>query len=82
MGTFYENNPELRDYFESLPIAVKNRILEARIPIYTVEQPVSYTHLDVYKRQTLKTLMVPVDGQNCVNSLKDFLYNCKKCKMS
>ena len=38
MGTFYENNPELRDYFESLPIAVKNRILEARIPIYTVEQ--------------------------------------------
>lgn len=38
MGTFYENNPELRDYFESLPIGVKNRILEARIPIYTVEQ--------------------------------------------
>ena len=38
MGTFYENNPELRDYFESLPIGVKNRILEARVPIYTVEQ--------------------------------------------
>ena len=38
MGTFYENNPELRDYFESLPIAVKNRILESLIPIYTVEQ--------------------------------------------
>ena len=38
MGTFYENNPKLREYFESLPIAVKNRILESRIPIYTVEQ--------------------------------------------
>ncbi len=38
MSTFYENNPELREYFESLPISVKNRILEARIPIYTVEQ--------------------------------------------
>ncbi|MDD6033592.1 MAG: hypothetical protein PUC47_08960 [Oscillospiraceae bacterium] len=29
----------------------------------------------------LKALMVPVDGKNCVNSIKDFLYNCKKCKM-
>ena len=38
METFYANNPELREYFESLPIAVKNRILEERIPIYTVEQ--------------------------------------------
>ena len=38
MGTFDENNPELREYFESLPIAVKNRSHEARIPIYTVEQ--------------------------------------------
>lgn len=29
MGTFYENNPDLQYYFENLPIAVKNKILES-----------------------------------------------------
>lgn len=36
MGTFYENNPQLRNYFESLPIFVKNRILESGAEISTL----------------------------------------------
>jgi hypothetical protein len=36
VGTFYENNPDLRDYFESLPIDVKNRILESGVEISTL----------------------------------------------
>lgn len=32
-------------------------------------------------RHSLKLLMVPLDAENCVNSIQDFLYNCKKCKM-
>lgn len=36
MGTFYENNPDLRDYFESLPIEIKNRILESKVEITTL----------------------------------------------
>lgn len=36
MGTFYENNPDLREYFESLPIVVKNRILESGVEISTL----------------------------------------------
>lgn len=36
MKTFYENNPALRDYFESLPIDVKNRILESGVEIMTL----------------------------------------------
>lgn len=34
-NTFYENNPDLRYYFENLPIAVKNRILESGVEIST-----------------------------------------------
>ncbi len=34
--TFYENNPDLRDYFESLPIQIKNRILESGAEICTL----------------------------------------------
>lgn len=36
MGTFYENNPDLREYFESLPIEIKNRILESKVEITTL----------------------------------------------
>lgn len=36
MSTFYENNPELREYFESLPIEVKNRILKSGVEISTL----------------------------------------------
>lgn len=36
MRTFYENNPSLREYFESLPIQVKNRILESGVEISTL----------------------------------------------
>lgn len=32
-------------------------------------------------RGVLETLRVPLDSQNCVNSLSDFLRNCRKCKM-
>ncbi len=35
-STFYENNPDLRYYFESLPIDVKNRILESGVEISTL----------------------------------------------
>lgn len=34
--TFYENDPQLRDYFESLPIVIKNRILESGVEISTL----------------------------------------------
>jgi len=34
--TFYQNNPELREYFENLPIDVKNRILESGVEISTL----------------------------------------------
>ncbi len=34
--TFYENNPDLRVYFENLPIDVKNRILESGVEISTL----------------------------------------------
>lgn len=36
MATFYENDPELRNYFESLPIEVKNKILESGVEISTL----------------------------------------------
>ncbi len=36
MNTFYENNPDLREYFESLPIEVKNQILESGVEISTL----------------------------------------------
>lgn len=36
MGTFYENDPNLRDYFESLPIEIKNRILDSKVEIATL----------------------------------------------
>ena len=36
MGTFYENSPDLRDYFESLPIEIKDRILESGVEISTL----------------------------------------------
>lgn len=36
MGSFYENNPDLRFYFESLPIDVKNRILQSGAEICTL----------------------------------------------
>lgn len=36
MSTYYENNPELREYFESLPINVKNQILESGVEIATL----------------------------------------------
>lgn len=36
MRTFYENNPDLRQYFESLPINVKNQILESGVQIATL----------------------------------------------
>ncbi len=50
---------------------------------YVVEANVNRAKLsDTIDKKKLQALMVPVDGQNCVNSLKDFLYNCKKCKMS
>lgn len=34
--SFYENNPDLRYYFENLPIAVKNHILESGAEISTL----------------------------------------------
>jgi hypothetical protein len=34
--TFYENNPDLREYFEALPIDTKNRILESGVEISTL----------------------------------------------
>ena len=34
--TFYENNPDLRYYFESLPIDVKNKILDSGAEICTL----------------------------------------------
>lgn len=36
MGTFYENDPNLREYFESLPIEIKDRILESGVEIATL----------------------------------------------
>lgn len=36
MGTFYENNPDLRDYFESLPIEIKDQILKSGVEISTL----------------------------------------------
>lgn len=36
VSTFYENNPDLREYFESLPINVKNQILESGVEIATL----------------------------------------------
>ena len=35
-NTFYENDPDLRYYFESLPIDIKNRILESEVEISTL----------------------------------------------
>jgi hypothetical protein len=35
-NTFYEDNPDLREYFESLPIDTKNRILESGAEISTL----------------------------------------------
>lgn len=37
MPTFYENNPALREAFESLPIYIKNRILESGVEIITLQ---------------------------------------------
>ncbi len=31
--------------------------------------------------EKLKKLFLQLDEKNCVNSITDFLYNCKKCKM-
>ncbi len=39
--TFYENNPDLRYYFESLPIEIKNRILESGVEIATLGELMS-----------------------------------------
>ncbi|MVB09956.1 hypothetical protein CAFE_06260 [Caprobacter fermentans] len=36
MGTYYENNPDLREYFESLPIEIKDRIIESGVEISTL----------------------------------------------
>ncbi len=36
---------------------------------------------DKVDTEKLKKLFVPLDDKNCVNSIRDFLYNCKKCKM-
>ncbi len=33
-------------------------------------------------RGILEALKVPLDEENCVNSLSTFLRNCRKCKMS
>lgn len=33
-------------------------------------------------RGILEALKVPLDEENCVNSLSSFLRNCRKCKMS
>lgn len=62
------------DLFDGLLRAVFSYVMEAN-----VNQAKLSENID---KDILKTLMVPVDGQNYVNSLKDFLYNCKKCKMS
>lgn len=32
-------------------------------------------------RQSLQRLMLPVDSEDWVSSIKAFLYNCKKCEM-
>lgn len=36
MKSFYESNPDLREYFESLPIKIKNQILESNVEITTL----------------------------------------------
>ncbi|MCI1965820.1 MAG: hypothetical protein LKJ17_06785 [Oscillospiraceae bacterium] len=36
METFYESNPDLRNYFESLPIDIKNQILDSGVEIATL----------------------------------------------
>ncbi len=36
MKSFYDSNPDLREYFESLPIKIKNRILESNVEITTL----------------------------------------------
>ena len=62
------------DLFDGLLRAVFSYVMEANVNRAKLSETIS--------KETLKALMIPVDGQNCVNSLKDFLYNCKKCKMS
>ncbi len=62
------------DLFDGLLRAVFAYVMEANVNRAKFSENID--------KETLKALMVPVDGQNCVNSLKDFLYNCKKCKMS
>lgn len=62
------------DLFDGLIRAVFSYVLEAKVNRAQFSEKVD--------QQTLIRLKVPVDDHNCVNSLKDFLYNCKKCKMS
>lgn len=36
METYYESNPDLREYFNSLPGEIKNQILESGVEISTL----------------------------------------------
>ncbi|MFU0831386.1 MAG: Glycine dehydrogenase (aminomethyl-transferring) [Oscillospiraceae bacterium] len=33
---YYESNPDLRDYFNSLPVDIKNQILQSGVEISTL----------------------------------------------
>ena len=46
-------SPEIRDRFDTLSADLKNLILERNVCLNNMYDPVSYTHLDVYKRQLL-----------------------------
>lgn len=59
--------------FDGLLRAVFNYVSEIKIDKAIISETVD--------KDRLKALFVPVDDKNCVNSITDFLYNCKKCKM-
>ncbi len=60
--------------FDGLLRAVFSYVMEAKV--------VSAEFSEKIDKNTLKALFVPVNEDNCLNSIRDFLYNCKKCKMS
>ena len=43
-------DPAMKQYFDTLPTSVQETIVQSGVEVNSVE-PVSYTHLDVYKRQ-------------------------------
>ncbi|MEG2597819.1 MAG: hypothetical protein RR977_05250 [Oscillospiraceae bacterium] len=61
------------DLFDGLLRAVFAYVLEVGINRARMSEQLDF--------EKLKKLLVPLDENHCINSLRDFLFHCKKCKM-